>query len=86
MIIAGQLGDKVMQNENESYQPFIAEEFVYEPSGTFDLPALKQEARENPDTELAAMVRALFDLHTGQTEEIRLDVDEPLPDRAGGKR
>jgi glutamyl-tRNA reductase len=40
------------------------------------LTKLKQEAREHPDSELAAMVRGLFDLHTGHTEEIRLDVDE----------
>jgi glutamyl-tRNA reductase len=49
------------------------------------LTKLKQEARNNPDTELAAMVRALFDLHTGNTEEIHVDADEIRP-LAGGKR
>jgi hypothetical protein len=28
------------------------------------------------DSELPALVRALFDLHTGHTEEIRVDLDE----------
>jgi glutamyl-tRNA reductase len=40
------------------------------------LTKLKAEARINPDSELAAQVRGLFDLHTGHTEEIRLDLDE----------
>jgi glutamyl-tRNA reductase len=40
------------------------------------LTVLKKEAQENPDSELAATVRALFDLHTGHTEEIRVDVDD----------
>ena len=39
------------------------------------LTKLKQEARDNPDSELAETVRALFDLHTGHTEEIRVDLD-----------
>jgi glutamyl-tRNA reductase len=37
------------------------------------LTKLKSEARDNPDSELPAVVRALFDLHTGHTEEIRVD-------------
>jgi glutamyl-tRNA reductase len=42
------------------------------------LTRLKRDAGENPDSELPALVRALFDLHTGDTEEIRLDDgDEP---------
>jgi glutamyl-tRNA reductase len=40
------------------------------------LTKLKAEARTNPESELAAQVRGLFDLHTGHTEEIRLDLDE----------
>jgi len=40
------------------------------------LTVLKKEAQENPDSELAATVRALFDLHTGHTEEIRVDLDD----------
>jgi glutamyl-tRNA reductase len=40
------------------------------------LTKLKAEARTNPDSELAAQVRGLFDLHTGHTEEIRLDLDD----------
>jgi glutamyl-tRNA reductase len=37
------------------------------------LSALKREAKRRPDSdELAATVRALFDLHTGHTEEIRI--------------
>ncbi|MCU1277809.1 MAG: glutamyl-tRNA reductase, partial [bacterium] len=37
------------------------------------LTKLKKEAADHPDSELPALVRALFDLHTGHTEEIRLD-------------
>jgi len=41
------------------------------------LTKLKQVAKDNPDSELATMVRTLFDLHTGHTEEIRIiDVDD----------
>ena len=36
MTMVGDLGDKVMKNENESYQPFIGDDFVYEPPGLFD--------------------------------------------------
>jgi glutamyl-tRNA reductase len=45
------------------------------------LTVLKKEAQDNPDSELAATVRALFDLHTGNTEEISLDVldDNVIP-------
>jgi glutamyl-tRNA reductase len=42
------------------------------------LTKLKKEAADHPDSELPALVRALFDLHTGHTEEIRVD----LPDDA----
>jgi glutamyl-tRNA reductase len=45
------------------------------------LTKLKKEARDNPDSELAAMVRALFDLHTGHTEEIRVDLDGEVEDQ-----
>jgi glutamyl-tRNA reductase len=42
------------------------------------LTQLKKAAAENPDAELAETVRALFDLHTGHTEEINLGLeDEP---------
>jgi glutamyl-tRNA reductase len=37
---------------------------------------LKKEAQSDPESELADTVRALFDLHTGDTEEIRLDDEE----------
>jgi glutamyl-tRNA reductase len=39
---------------------------------------LKKDAAEHPmaDSELPALVRALFDLHTGHTEEIRVDLDD----------
>jgi glutamyl-tRNA reductase len=48
------------------------------------LTVLKKEAQENPDSELAATVRALFDLHTGHTEEIRLDLeDNVIPIKKG---
>ncbi|MCU1281985.1 MAG: hemA [bacterium] len=40
------------------------------------LTKLKKEAADHPDSELPALVRALFDLHTGHTEEIRVDLDE----------
>jgi len=40
------------------------------------LTKLKAEARTNPESELAAQVRGLFDLHTGHTEEIRLDLED----------
>jgi glutamyl-tRNA reductase len=41
------------------------------------LTVLKKEAQSNPDSELAAIVRSLFDLHTGNTEEIHLgDLDD----------
>jgi glutamyl-tRNA reductase len=40
------------------------------------LTKLKKEAAERPDSELPAIVRALFDLHTGHTEEIRIDLDD----------
>jgi glutamyl-tRNA reductase len=39
------------------------------------LTKLKKEAADRPDSELPALVRALFDLHTGHTEEIHIDVD-----------
>ena len=39
------------------------------------LTKLKKDAAEHPDSELPALVRALFDLHTGHTEEIRVDLD-----------
>jgi len=44
------------------------------------LTALKRAAAEDPDGELAATVRALFDLHTGHTEEISLMDDPPSLD------
>lgn len=50
------------------------------------LTKLKQEAREHPDSELAATVRALFDLHTGHTEEIRLDLDDDQEAKSAVKR
>jgi glutamyl-tRNA reductase len=50
------------------------------------LTKLKQEARNNPDTELAAMVRTLFDLHTGNTEEIHVDDDDELRPVAKSER
>jgi len=43
------------------------------------LTKLKKDAAEHPDSELPALVRSLFDLHTGHTEEIRLDLDEGQP-------
>ena len=46
------------------------------------LTKLKREAADNPDSELASTVRALFDLHTGHTEEIRVDLDLDDPRRA----
>jgi hypothetical protein len=36
MTMVGDLGDKVINNDNESYQPFIGEDFVYELAGLFD--------------------------------------------------
>jgi glutamyl-tRNA reductase len=39
------------------------------------LTKLKKEAADHPESELPALVRALFDLHTGHTEEIRVDLD-----------
>jgi glutamyl-tRNA reductase len=50
------------------------------------LTKLKQEARVNPDTELAAIVRGLFDLHTGNTEEIHVDSDDDVMPVAESKR
>jgi glutamyl-tRNA reductase len=53
------------------------------------LTKLKAEARINPESELAAHVRGLFDLHTGHTEEIRLDLDDadgPTPSQAVKQR
>jgi glutamyl-tRNA reductase len=38
------------------------------------LTKLKKDAAEHADSELPALVRALFDLHTGHTEEIRVDL------------
>ena len=40
------------------------------------LTKLKRDAAEHPDSELPALVRSLFDLHTGHTEEIRVDLDD----------
>jgi glutamyl-tRNA reductase len=37
------------------------------------LTVLKKEAQDDPESALAETVRALFDLHTGHTEEIHLD-------------
>jgi glutamyl-tRNA reductase len=50
------------------------------------LTKLKAEARSNPDSELAATVRSLFDLHTGHTEEIHLDLDDGAPSQSAVKR
>jgi glutamyl-tRNA reductase len=48
------------------------------------LTALKKAAADDPDSELADTVRALFDLHTGHTEEISLDLaDAPVPIKTG---
>jgi glutamyl-tRNA reductase len=44
------------------------------------LTVLKRAAQENPESPLAETVRELFDLHTGHTEEIALDV---LPLKSG---
>jgi glutamyl-tRNA reductase len=52
------------------------------------LTRLKSEAQQNPDSELAETVRALFDLHTGNTEEIRVGDEamaEVLPLMTGEK-
>jgi len=46
------------------------------------LTKLKKDAAERPDSELPALVRTLFDLHTGHTEEIRIDLDEPADKKA----
>ncbi len=46
------------------------------------LTKLKKEAAERPESELPALVRALFDLHTGHTEEIRIDLDETTEKKA----
>ncbi|HEX6837551.1 MAG TPA: glutamyl-tRNA reductase, partial [Polyangia bacterium] len=40
------------------------------------LTKLKKDAADHPDSELAALVRGLFDLHTGHTEEIRVDLED----------
>lgn len=37
---------------------------------------LKKDSAERPDSELPALVRELFDLHTGHTEEIRVELAE----------
>lgn len=50
------------------------------------LTKLKAEAADNPDSELAATVRALFDLHTGHTEEIRVDLDDSDDQKKAVKR
>ena len=53
------------------------------------LTKLKKEAAERPDSDLPALVRALFDLHTGHTEEIRVDLDidgaEPQSEKKAAK-
>ena len=41
------------------------------------LTKLKKDAADHPDSELPALVRGLFDLHTGHTEEIRVDLEDP---------
>jgi glutamyl-tRNA reductase len=46
------------------------------------LTKLKREAADRPDSELPALVRALFDLHTGHTEEIRVDLDDNVEKKA----
>ena len=38
------------------------------------LTKLKKDAADHPDSELPAVVRALFDLHTGHTEELHIDL------------
>jgi glutamyl-tRNA reductase len=79
---AGKLSSERDVQAAQAIAEAIVNKLLHQP-----LTKLKQEARNNPDTELAAMVRALFDLHTGNTEEIHLDTDEeevrPL---AGSKR
>ncbi len=67
---AARLGDK----ERASLQAMadaIVNKLLHVP-----LTRLKKEAAENPDSELPALVRALFDLHTGHTEEIRIDLED----------
>ncbi len=65
---AARVGDKeraVLQQMAEA----IVNKLLHTP-----LTKLKKEAAERPDSELPALVRGLFDLHTGHTEEIRVDL------------
>jgi glutamyl-tRNA reductase len=78
---AGKLSSERDVQAAQAIAEAIVNKLLHQP-----LTKLKQEARNNPDTELAAMVRALFDLHTGNTEEIHLDTDEEVRPLAGGKR
>jgi glutamyl-tRNA reductase len=67
--IGARVGDKeraAMQQMAEA----IVNKLLHTP-----LTKLKKDAAEHPDSELPSLVRALFDLHTGHTEEIRVDLD-----------
>jgi glutamyl-tRNA reductase len=49
------------------------------------LTRLKKDAADHPDSELPALVRSLFDLHTGHTEEIRVDLVEDADQKKAAK-
>jgi glutamyl-tRNA reductase len=82
---AGKLSSERDVQAAQAIAEAIVNKLLHQP-----LTRLKQEARNNPDTELAAMVRVLFDLHTGNTEEIHvgteLEADDAVRPLAGGKR
>lgn len=67
----GRLSNEHDRQAIEAMAEAIVNKLLHSP-----LTKLKAAARENPDSELAATVRALFDLHTGHTEEIRLDIGD----------
>jgi glutamyl-tRNA reductase len=49
------------------------------------LTRLKKDAADHPDSELPALVRSLFDLHTGHTEEIRVDLVDDADQKKAAK-
>lgn len=68
------LGKLQSASERDRQQVRILAEAIVNKLLHTPLTVLKREAAANPESELADMVRALFDLHTGHTEEIDLDV------------
>jgi len=72
--VLGKLSSDRDRAEAQKLAEAIVNKLLHKP-----MTVLKKEAQSDPESALAETVRALFDLHTGHTEEIRLDEDNVVP-------